>query len=100
MCNEILELSLEDKLYRTKYEPDSDHPHIQVDNEICQNCDSKTCVQVCPAGVYKRDPNDEKRVTVSHDNCLECGTCTKACQENAIDWQYPDGGMGVKYRFG
>lgn len=100
MSEKICELSLEDKLYRTKYEPDSDHPHIKVDNQKCEKCVEKFCILVCPAGVYKLDPNNELLIAVSHDNCLECGTCVKACDKDAIDWQYPCGGMGVKYRFG
>lgn len=93
-------LNLEDKLYRTKYEPDSDHPHITVKEETCRTCEGKPCIQVCPAGVYKRSPNDEAEIVVSHDNCLECGTCVKACPYGSIDWRFPDGGMGVKYRRG
>ncbi len=100
MSEELFELSLEDKLYRTKYEPDSDHPHIKVDMAKCEKCEGKMCVLLCPAGVYKRDPNDENKIVVSHDNCLECGTCCKVCDKDAIDWSFPEGGMGVKYRFG
>lgn len=97
---DVLSHRLEDKLYRTKYEPDSDHPHVTVDLERCRRCQSKCCVLLCPAGVYKRDPNDPERIVVSHDNCLECGTCVKMCPEAAIDWHYPAGGLGVKYRCG
>ena len=100
MGDELFELGLEDKLYRTKYEPDSDHPHIEVDQGICETCREKVCVLACPAGAYKPDPNDDKRIVVSHDNCLECGTCAKVCPCGAVKWRYPDGAMGVKYRFG
>lgn len=100
MSEELFEHKLEDKLYRTKYEPDSDHPHISVDQDKCRTCKDKPCTFVCPAAVYKKDPNDESRIVASHDNCLECGTCAKACPHGAIDWQYPDGALGVKYRFG
>lgn len=98
--SDILHMTLEDKLYRTKYEPDTDHPHITVDNAICPTCEGKPCVPMCPADVYKLDPNDESRIVVSHDNCLECGTCVQVCPKDSVDWRFPDGGMGVKYRFG
>jgi ferredoxin like protein len=98
--SDILELTLEDKLYRTKYEPDAAHPHIEVDTEHCPKCEKKPCLFFCPAEVYKRDANNEDLVTVSHENCLECGTCRFACPFQAIDWRYPDGGLGVKYRYG
>lgn len=97
---DILSLSLEDKLYRTKYEPDSAHPHITVNDEACLRCADKPCLFFCPAQVYKPNPNDANHVTVSHENCLECGTCRYGCPFQAIDWRYPDGGMGVKYRYG
>ena len=97
---DVLSLTLEDKLYRTKYEPDAAHPHIEVNSDHCVKCADKPCLFFCPAEVYKPNPNDENLVTVSHENCLECGTCRYGCPYQAIDWRYPDGGMGVKYRYG
>ena len=35
----ILDLTLEDKLYRTRYEPDAAHSHITVDGSHCATCD-------------------------------------------------------------
>jgi ferredoxin like protein len=99
MKEDIFNLSLEDKLYRTKYET-SEHSHIQVNDTVCAACDMQGCVRVCPAGVYSVSPNDPKKIVVSHDNCLECGTCLRVCTAGSVDWKYPDGGMGVKYRFG
>lgn len=93
-------LTLEDKLYRTKFEPDAGHSHIVLDEEVCARCKDKVCLVICPAEVYKKDPNDTEKVSVSHENCLECGTCRKACPYDGIRWKYPEGGRGVKYRFG
>lgn len=97
---DVLSLTLEDKLYRTKYEPDAAHPHITVQHDLCLRCGDKPCLFFCPAQVYKPDPNDANHIAVSHENCLECGTCRYGCPFQAIDWRYPDGGMGVKYRYG
>jgi ferredoxin like protein len=93
-------MTLEDKLYRTKYEPDTDNPHIVIANEKLTPAEAKALVTLCPAGVYKPDPNNDKEILVSHDNCLECGTCTKICNLDALDWKFPDGAMGVKFRIG
>ena len=98
--SDILDLTLADKLYRTKYEPDEAHPHIKVNAQACVTCADKPCLFFCPAEVYRRDANDAQRITVSHENCLECGTCRYGCPYQAIDWRYPDGALGVKYRFG
>ena len=100
MKDEIFNLSIEDKLYRTKYEPDPDTPHIQVNPELCRECQHQPCTYICPGKVYKADQNNTVVIMVSHENCLECGTCLQICPLDAIDWTYPDGGMGVKYRFG
>lgn len=97
---DLFSLSLADKLYRTRYEPDTAHPHITIDASHCPNCPDKPCLSFCPAEVYRKDPNDDARIAISHENCLECGTCRYGCPFQAIDWRYPDGGMGVKYRYG
>lgn len=98
--SDIFNLTLEDKLYRTRYEADPDNPHIKVSRELCARCDEKPCLFICPAGVYKESPEDPNLIIVSHENCLECGTCRRICPEKAIEWRFPEGGMGVKYRFG
>jgi len=98
--SDVLTATLQDKLYRTKYEPDAGHAHIEVNHDACLTCETKPCLYFCPAEVYRKDANDARHITVSHENCLECGTCRYGCPANAIDWQNPNGGMGVKYRYG
>jgi len=95
-------LTLEDKLYRTKYEPDSSNPHIEIDQEKDSDKEElKKLLKTCPAEVYKEDPNDKDKINVSHDNCLECGTCRQIVKDkDKLAWKYPDGGMGVKYKKG
>ncbi len=58
----------------------------------------KKAVLVCPAGLYSQNENGE--VVVSKDGCLECGTCLLACGEDLLEWNYPNGGSGVQFRFG
>ncbi len=96
----VLGLTLEDKLYRVRYEVDRDHPHIRVNEEVCRSCTDKLCTSVCPAKVYSIKPEDPSMISVAFENCLECGTCRKVCDKEGIQWNYPDGGMGVKYRYG
>lgn len=54
-------------------------------------------IQVCPAGLYSKD--DGGIYHVSEDGCLECGSCRIACGEEILDWNFPDGGVGVQFRF-
>jgi ferredoxin like protein len=98
--SDVLNLTLADKLYRTKYETDEAHPHIEVRADACLTCADKPCLLFCPAEVYTPDPNDARHILVNHENCLECGTCRHGCPFHAITWRNPAGGMGVKYRFG
>jgi len=91
---------LEEKLYRVHYEVDRDNPHITVDYEACKNCGQRVCTFICPAKVYVAEGDEPSRILVRHENCLECGTCRFACPRGAIKWNHPNGGMGVRYRFG
>lgn len=97
---ELSHLTIEDKLYRTRFETDEEFSHITVNDAVCRMCPDKPCLYVCPAGVYKSNPNDRDLIVAQHENCLECGTCRVICVEEGIQWQFPNGGMGVKYRYG
>jgi len=92
--------TLADKLYRTKYEPDPAHPHVKIDEGKLRAAKTRKVLKICPAEVYTKDPNDPDKVAVSHENCLECGTCRQAGEDEGVDWKFPDGGKGVKYRYG
>ena len=48
-------------------------PHIVIDTEVCKTvCNDEACIYVCPADLYERD--DQGRMTVNWEGCLECGT--------------------------
>ncbi len=92
-------LTLEDKLFTVKYNL-SKESHIEITHEICPKCTTnRICLTICPAKVYEEEEGSDK-VHISFENCLECGTCRVACTDDAIDWQCPQGGMGVCYRCG
>ncbi len=55
-------------------------------------------VVVCPAGLYSQDPKGG--ITLSSDGCLECGSCLIACGRELLEWEYPEAGTGVQFRFG
>jgi len=95
-----LSLSLEDKLYRNRYEVDEGNPHIKIREEACRGCERRVCLFICPAKVYVQPVDDPGRIIANHENCLECGTCRFACEKEGIEWSFPGGGKGVKYRFG
>lgn len=90
-------LSLADKLNLNKFEVDEGEPHILINHELCKACGPKSCLLVCPAGLYS-EQNGE--IIVEWAGCLECGTCRAVCEKKAIDWKYPRGGFGIIFRQG
>ncbi|MGC8752414.1 MAG: ferredoxin family protein [Fervidicoccaceae archaeon] len=73
-------------------------PHIIVDYEKCSKCNKKICVLLCPAGCYTLSPDG--KFSFNYEGCLECGTCRLVCPNDAISWNYPEGGKGIEYRYG
>lgn len=91
-------MSLEDKLYVTKFNPDDRSHLVIINQEVCQTkCQDRPCTYFCPAEVYEWE---EGKILVSFEGCLECGSCRIGCSFENIDWRYPRGGFGVSYRFG
>ncbi len=89
-------LNADEKLATLRFICDN-KSHITVDNNKCKNCNEKVCLNCCPADVYEQI---EDKIEVNYENCLECGTCTICCPYGAINWNYPQGAKGVRYRFG
>ena len=92
-------LSLESKLGLLSFDWDSSE-FIKVNTEICQSCEKKPCLYVCPSEVYTL--NDEELV-YNIEGCIEMGLCTIACDQlgkGAIEWNHPQGGKGVSYKLG
>lgn len=94
----IPKTSIDDKLFKVKYSPDEES-HLKPDNAQCQLCKSKVCTYICPANVYEWD-EENKRLLVGHENCLECGACRIACEKKCIEWCYPKGTKGVTFKQG
>jgi ferredoxin like protein len=92
-------LTVEERLYADETRPDG-VSHLEIpEPSRCPDCVGKECILVCPAKTYKWSEED-RRITVSFENCLECGACRIACPHTNIAWRYPMGGMGICYRYG
>ncbi len=91
-------MTIENKLSTIKYSPDTES-HLRPDNEKCKSCKSKICQKVCPAGVYEW-LEEEQRLLVKYENCLECGACRIACESKSLGWEYPKGTKGVLFKNG
>jgi len=88
---------IDDKLFTVKYKLD-EVTHLEPNQEDCSKCDGKPCTFICPANVYSWD-EDQRKILVGYENCLECGACRIACSKNSLKWRYPTAGCGVTFRF-
>ena len=91
--------AIEDRLYSDETRPDG-RSHLEIaEPAVCLECPDRPCALVCPSATY-RWHEDEHRIVVNFENCLECGTCRIVCPKANISWRYPMGGMGICYRYG
>jgi ferredoxin like protein len=88
--------TMEDKLGLDKFKA-FEKTHLKIK----QGADAHKVVEdvlfICPAKVYTL--NDKGEAIVSFENCLECGTCRVAAPDD-VEWEYPQGGFGVTFRYG
>jgi ferredoxin like protein len=88
--------TMEDKLGLNKFKAfEKTHLRIKQGADVHKLVEGK--LFICPAKVYEL--NDKGEAIVSFENCLECGTCRVAAPEE-LEWEYPQGGFGVTFRYG
>jgi len=91
-------MRVDEKIALDAFRADSEPP-IKVRQELCRECPDRVCIRVCPGKLYSRvEETGELRVECS--GCLECGSCLTCCTRGALDWSYPHGGCGVRFRCG
>ena len=88
--------TMEDKLGLDKFKP-FEKTHLKIKQRVNVKELIEGKLFVCPAKVYEL--NDKGESIVSFENCLECGTCRVAAPDE-IEWEYPQGGYGVTFRYG
>lgn len=95
---EHIDMNIDKKLYTLKYTPDiNSHLHPNLDD--CKECNKKPCTFICPAQVYEWD-DENKKLIVNFENCLECGACRIVCEKKSLGWEYPKGTKGVTFKNG
>ncbi|OGI20207.1 MAG: 4Fe-4S ferredoxin [Candidatus Melainabacteria bacterium RIFOXYA12_FULL_32_12] len=87
---------IDDKLFTVKYKS-AESSHLAPNQEDCAKCQDKACTFVCPANVYSWD-EEQKKILVGFENCLECGACRIACSYQSLSWNYPTAGCGVTFK--
>ena len=90
-------VNLKSKLGLNVFKHDKE-PHIKIREGKAGDERLKKAVKVCPAGLYSE--NQDQLVELTIDGCLECGTCLIVCGNDVLEWNYPNSGCGVQFRFG
>jgi len=90
--------NVDDKLSLDKFYVDEENAHIElVENPSPE--EFQKLVIACPASLYRYGDNGE--MLFDYAGCLECGTCRVICGKTIIKkWEFPQGTMGVEYRWG
>ena len=78
------------RIARLKYDDDR-ISHIKVLNPKSEFM--RKMVTLCPTLCYSMERGGD--VTLQHEACIECGTCSKE-----TDWHHPRGEKGVIYQYG
>jgi len=89
-------MNIDNLLAKVKYKPDN-QSHLLPDNNICKTCNNRVCEYICPAKVYEWN-EENKKLEVLFENCLECGACKISCPYKAIDWKYPKPNKGITFK--
>jgi ferredoxin like protein len=89
-------LNVEQRLGLDSFET-VEESHIKVNRELCKERDVRILLRVCPAGCFTLTSGE---LIFSRLGCLECGACRAAASPGAIDWSFPKGGAGIRYRYG
>jgi ferredoxin like protein len=89
-------LSLEQRLGLDSFDT-GEESHIKVNRELCTERDVKVLLRICPARCFTLSSGE---LVFSRLGCLECGACRAAASPGAIEWSFPKGGFGVRYRYG
>ena len=52
--------------------------------EGCVDHMDQTCVSVCPVDCISSEPGIDRKFYIDPDGCIECGSCSSVCPNDAI----------------
>jgi ferredoxin-like protein FixX len=92
-------VNVDQKLGVNKFYVDEENAHIVLKKDNIDLQEFRKLVLACPAGLYKID--EDGNVHFDYAGCVECGTCRVLCGKSILDkWEFPQGTLGIEYRFG
>lgn len=91
--------SVPERLGATAFDTDEGSSHLRVNQDAAAATGAaKILIAICPAKVYSLAPDGSLQAEWAA--CLECGTCLAVAPPGSLEWHYPRGGFGVRYREG
>ena len=89
--------SIEDKLFTVDWQH-AHESHIKCVGDPGDWEARDVLLWACPAKVYTKS-EESGLLEIGFENCVECNTCAILCPDHIL-WVYPQGGYGIRYKFG
>ncbi len=95
---DFIKFKVKDFVFRAEGKDPGDF--ISYDKSKCNGCGD--CVLVCAASLWSVSAKTNKAKFSSRykEHCLECAACYGMCDQEAIDFRYPNGGAGIIIKHG
>jgi MinD superfamily P-loop ATPase len=82
--------------YVIDYYPGETGEFVRVDEEKCTGCG--LCAKFCQRSVWIKDGEIYRPKNLK--DCVECGACWNVCNFDAVIFEEPKGGTGVRFALG
>jgi len=94
---DLQSFAIKDLVYRVAHARTGEF--ITFHKDKCNGCGH--CALVCAATLWTISAHGKARLSPRYrEHCLECAACYAMCDQDAIEFRYPDGGSGVVIRHG
>ena len=96
--NDLIKWKVQDLVFRVDGADTGEF--IIYDEQKCTGCGE--CALICAANLWSL-PKDNRKARLSskyRDLCLECAACYAVCEQDAIDFRYPNGASGIVIKHG
>lgn len=81
---------------KVDYYPGDTGNFVRVDEEKCTGCGE--CAKFCTRDVWEADDGIYRPMHLKQ--CVECGACWNVCDFDAVIFEEPKGGTGVRFSYG
>ena len=81
---------------KVDYYPGDTGDFVRVIEEKCNGCGE--CAKFCTRDVWQPDGAIYRPINLKQ--CVECGACWNVCDEDAVVFEEPKGGTGIRFSYG